>query len=308
MPLTVNLVEGISAWCAVDDTLADVRSEARNHFFGYDEPGDISYMADAGEFNGRERRFEGWFGFDFTLLDGRHPAEVSADILLRGSELASALESIRQARFVTAVVTMVRPGRSVYLELEDEEFEVTSRRLSQALYRDDVLCAHILPVGRKRWLECPGWLVWPATFGPGIRSRLKNFQLDPIQVERFLQQRVKIPDGKPREVSPQDTTSKAAVARMTKEAKSAGYAGLVMAPTQWKKLVLTYLTSNDINGYIGEINQRIREVPSLEELNKWLGLAMNIWNNTPQPDRGGKTANELSTERRVFPGPARENG
>jgi hypothetical protein len=34
----------------------------------------------------------------------------------------------------------------------------------------------------------------------------------------------------------------------------------------------------------------------VEEINKWLGLAMNIWNNTPQPDRGGKSAFEMGQE------------
>ena len=31
-------------------------------------------------------------------------------------------------------------------------------------------------------------------------------------------------------------------------------------------------------------------------VDKWLGLAMNIWNNTPQPDRGSKSPFEISRE------------
>jgi hypothetical protein len=31
----------------------------------------------------------------------------------------------------------------------------------------------------------------------------------------------------------------------------------------------------------------------VEDLNKWLGLAVNIWNNVPQPDRGNKSAVEI---------------
>jgi hypothetical protein len=38
---------------------------------------------------------------------------------------------------------------------------------------------------------------------------------------------------------------------------------------------------------------RIGAAGSMEDLNHLLGLANNIWNATPQPDRGGKTANEL---------------
>jgi hypothetical protein len=39
------------------------------------------------------------------------------------------------------------------------------------------------------------------------------------------------------------------------------------------------------------------KVSSIDEANQWLGLATNIWNNTPQPDRGGRTAPEMMTER-----------
>jgi len=38
------------------------------------------------------------------------------------------------------------------------------------------------------------------------------------------------------------------------------------------------------------------EPEDVSELQAWLDLAMNIWNNTPQPDRGGKSAVELFEE------------
>jgi hypothetical protein len=38
------------------------------------------------------------------------------------------------------------------------------------------------------------------------------------------------------------------------------------------------------------------EPADVDELQGWLDLAMNIWNNTPQPDRGGKSATELYEE------------
>jgi len=127
-------------------------------------------MAGTGEVNGWERRFLGWFGFSFRLPDGRHPVEMAATALLSGARLTLAIKSIQATRYVMAVTTMVRPGKGVYLELEDEEFEVDSRVLSQVLHKDDALCAHIMPVGRGRWLVCLGWLVWPVRLGPGIRS------------------------------------------------------------------------------------------------------------------------------------------
>ncbi|MCC7088668.1 MAG: hypothetical protein IT295_05910 [Dehalococcoidia bacterium] len=32
----------------------------------------------------------------------------------------------------------------------------------------------------------------------------------------------------------------------------------------------------------------------MEEANELVGLASNIWNNTPQPDRGGQSARKLT--------------
>lgn len=296
MPLTANMVEELTQWCAGSGTLADVRSKTRSDFFGYDEPATIKYMAGTDEVNGRERRFLGWFGFRFRLPDGRRPAEMAAAALLIGSRLASALKSIQEARYVMAVTTMVRPGKAVYLELEDEEFEIDSRILSQVLHRDDILCAHIMPVGRGHWLVCPGWLVWPTRFGPGIRSRLKKFQLDPIQVERFLQRRASAGKDKPRIEYPRDKTLEEAVARMTKAAQAEGKDKLVRSLEDWSKLVLAFMQANDINRFSKDIVKWVGEVPSLDDLNRWLALAMNIWNATPQPDRGGRTAYDLSRE------------
>jgi hypothetical protein len=297
MPLTNSLIEQISGWLASSDILAEVRSEARNRFFGYDEPGEVEYLANTGEPNGRERRFLGWFGFYFKLKDERRPAEVAAAVVLSGQQLDSALKSIKGARYIQAITTMARPGKGVYLELENEEFEVDSRILSQSLHRDDVLCAHIVPTSRKRWLVCPGWLVWPTHFGPGIRSRLKRFQLDPIQVERFLQRRGSVGEVKSKIDYPRDKTLAEAVARMTQAAQAGNRESLVKSPDEWKRLVLSAMKSNDLNKFSDDVNNLVGNVDSLDELNKWLALAMNIWNTTPQPDRSGKTAYELSQER-----------
>jgi len=47
------------------------------------------------------------------------------------------------------------------------------------------------------------------------------------------------------------------------------------------------MKANDFGRFSKDIVERGREVPS---------LAVNIWNSTPQPDRGGRTAYELTTE------------
>ena len=302
MSLTATVIEELVAWCAGSEVLADIRSKARSDFFGYDEPGTVKYMSAAGDVNARERRLLGWFCFSFRLPEGRHPAEVAAEAWLTGSGLASAVKSIQQSRYVTAITTLVRPGKGVYLQIQDEEFEVDSRALGQALRRDDVLCAHIVPVGRGRWLVCPGWLVWPTRFGPGIRSRLKKFQLDPIQVERFLQRRASPQEGKPKIEYPKDKTIEEAVARMTEAASSAGKDKLIKPVEEWRELVISCMKTNDNMNFSRDIMKWVGNVASLDELNKWLALAMNIWNATPQPDRGGKTAYELSREELLLDG------
>ena len=295
MALTPSMIEQLAEWCAKSDAIADSRASARRDFFRYDEPGDVNYMPGSEDINSRERRFIGWFGFHFRLPDGQHPAELAARAILDRSTLNSALESIKGTRYIMAVVTFVNPGSGIYLKLEDEEFEVSSRVLSRVLQVDDTLSVHLLPIGRGRWLPAPGWLLWPIRIGQGMQTHLKEFQLNPIAVERFLQKRRdNSSEGQPKTEQPCDKSLKAAVARMSATAKAAGQKKLIMRPREWHDIILPYLIPGDFNSFIQDITDRIDGDQSIEELNKWLPLAVNIWNNTPQPDRGGKTALEQS--------------
>ena len=296
MALTNNLVEQIAAWCAGSEELADIRAKARSEYFDYDEPGEIHYMEGAGEVTSRERRFLGWFMLTFKMPDGRSPAELAAAAILSGSELTSAIDSFKGVRHVLAMVAMVNPGRGLILRLEDEEFTVDNRQLSRLFNKDDAIYAHIIPAGRRGWLVGPGWLSWPVGIRPGMQAMLKKFQLSPIELERFLQQRKDPSKDRPKVERPQDSSLKAAVARMTKAAKAEGRQSMIMTLAQWKKLVIPYITSSQINEFIKEIINRVGVVDSVEDTNKWIGLAMNIWNNTPQPDRGGKSPFEISRE------------
>jgi hypothetical protein len=187
MALKANTVEQLAEWCLRNEGLADVRASARRDFFGYDEPGEARYMEGAGDVTSRERRFLGWFALTFKLPDGRCPAELAASAILNANELKSAIGSIRGSRFVLAMVAMVNPGRGLILRLEDEEFIIENRQLSRIFYRDDAICAHIIPAGRRGWLVGPGWLSWPIRIMPGMQAMLKNFQLNPLDLERFLQ-------------------------------------------------------------------------------------------------------------------------
>jgi hypothetical protein len=288
------MIEQLAEWCLRSDTLADIRATARRDFFGYDEPGEARYWEGAGDVTSRERRFLGWFALTFKLPDGRCPAEVAAATILGGSDLSSAIDAIKGSRYVLAMVAMVNPRRGIILRLEDEEFTVDNRQLSRLLSRDDTLYAHIIPTGRSAWLVGPGWLQWPMHIMPGMQAMLKKFQLSPIDLERLLQQRFESSIDRPKIELPRDDSLRAAVARMTKAAKAEDRPNLIMALAQWKKLVLSHMKSSQINDFSKDIVNRVGKVNSIDELNKWLGLAMNIWNNTPQPDRGGKSPFEIS--------------
>jgi hypothetical protein len=237
----------------------------------------------------------GWFAFCFRLPNGRHPAELAAEGLLKEPDLTAGLKAIQGARYVLSVVTMVIPGRRLFLELEDEEFEVLSPYMSQQLNKEDVICAHLLPIGRNRWVVGPGWLTWPTRFGPGMRSNLSKFQVDPIQVERFVQQRSR--EKADRKIDlPRDKTLKDAVSRMTEVAKGEGKPRLIRSLEEWKTIVLACMKARDFNTFSKDIIKWAGKCSSLDDLNKWLGLATNIWNNVPQPDRGNKSAVEIVDE------------
>jgi hypothetical protein len=294
MPLTAYVMELLAQWCAISEEMADIRAKARSEFFGYDEPGTIQYMEGSGDIKSRERRFLGWWFLNGRLADGRRPAELAAAALLKGDDLTPALKSIRGVRYVIAVVTMVAPGKGIFLEIEDEEFEVVDRYLSLVFSKDEVICAHVLPIGRNRWVAGPGWLSWPTQFGPGIRANLKKFQMGPIEVEKFLQQRDR--EKHKVELGPLDKTLKEAVARMTEAAKAEGKSQLILSEEEWSGKVLAIMKTDDFNAFNKEIVKRLGKVSSVDEINKWLGIAVNIWNNTPQPDRGNKSAIEIRDE------------
>ncbi|GAI82792.1 unnamed protein product, partial [marine sediment metagenome] len=117
--------------------------------------------------------------------------------------------------------------------------------------------------------------------------------IDPVRVERFLQRRTGLVEGGQKINNPRDKTLGEAVTRMTAVAKAEGKERLVRSQGEWKTLVWACMKSNDLNRFTRDVVKRVGEVPSLDNMNKWLALAMNIWNSTPQPDRGGRTAYEM---------------
>jgi len=93
---------------------------------------------------------------------------------------------------------------------------------------------------------------------------------------------------------PQDETLEEAVARFTRGATEAGRPELILSVAEWRTLVQSHMADTDPNAYTNDVIERIGPAASLDDVNTWLALANNIWNTTPQPDRGGKTAAKLS--------------
>jgi len=232
--------------------------------------------------------------FQSTLPDGQHPASLAAHELLQGEERATALRAIAGARFVFAVVASIMPGRGAILELEEERFEVRSRTWAQLMRRDALVQAHLVPVRPGVWLPGPGWLEWPAVVGPNMRRELRRYQNDPIEVERALQGRSRSEETAVER--PTDATLSEAVARMTAAAAEANRPGLVRSEAEWEQLVLRHLHASDITAFARDVVALVGDINDVHELNQWMALAQNIWNATPEPDRGGRSAYELASQ------------
>lgn len=291
MAFSQEMLEAVAAWCGQAPEVEGARAEARARFFGDDDGRPISYWAGAGDFNSKERRFLGYFLFDWSLSSGEKPAEAGVRRLCRGTAQAEALAAVTGARFVFAVVSRIA-ARSVHLEIEDEAFEVRDARWAATLDRGFAVAAHLVPVGHGRWLLGPGWVNLGFKVGPGMRAALKSMQTDPIALERMLQgrsDRDKALSSPP----PMDDSLDAAVARMTDWARARGHQGLIMPAAEWEGRVLKHLPSLASPAYHAEIFALAPGLASEDDLNELAGLASNIWNNTPQPDRGGRTANQI---------------
>jgi hypothetical protein len=56
------------------------------------------------------------------------------------------------------------------------------------------------------------------------------------------------------------------------------------------------MKANDFNRFSKDIVKWAGNVASMDELNSWLALSTNIWNNVTQPDKGNRSANEIIAE------------
>jgi hypothetical protein len=295
MAFTQGMLEEAVAWCRDSLELASARRQARSRFFGDHDERSVEYWPGAGELTSRERRFLGYFLFNWKLPSGEKPAEVAVKRLYQGNTQAEAVGAVAGARFVFAAVTGI-VGRDVYLEVEKERFQVRNPQWAGTLRRGTAVAARLVPVRHGYWLLGPGWVNLPFTLGPGIRANLAAMQTDPIGIERMLQGRARAPGEPPPPEPPADQNLDAAVARMTAWAERHGHDALVMSVDDWEALVLKHITDTAATAFAQEVTERLSELSSEDELREIGGLLSNIWNNTPQPDRGGRTANQMARE------------
>jgi hypothetical protein len=271
-------LENVTEWCRGSLELASERREARARFFGQDDPRPVEYWPGAGEAIGRERRFLGYFLFECELPSGEKPVEIAIRRLYDGSDQTEALAAVARTRFVMGLVRSIT-GRNVYLQLEDEQFEVRNPVCAANLVTGTAVSAYLVPVRHGYWIPGPGWVNLPFQLGPVIRSHFKSMQFDQISLERLLQSRGSDPDEPRRPPPPEDLTLGAAVDRITAWARERNCPALVLSNEAWSALVCSHLENAE------------------DTANELVSLASNVWNNTPQPDRGGRTANEMASLR-----------
>ena len=145
MTFNLSVLEAVVARCRDSADLDASRREAQSIFFGDDDERPVEYWPGTGELTSRERRFLGYFLFNWELDSGEHPSEVAVRGLYRGATGAEALAAVRGSRFVFAYATGI-VGRSVYLELDKERFEVRSPQWASSLHRGLTVVSHLVPV------------------------------------------------------------------------------------------------------------------------------------------------------------------
>lgn len=128
MALTPTQLEELATWCMECDELAAERRAARRTFFDEDDRRPTRYPPGTGDLVSRDRRFLGWFMFDYRLADGRRPVDVAVPrVITRMRDAEDACAAIAGVRHIFGVVETVLRDR-VVLELEDEHFDVRQRQ------------------------------------------------------------------------------------------------------------------------------------------------------------------------------------
>ena len=305
MGITARLIEEVAQWCAIDDSLGEEREEA---LLDFPRGAAAGYWPGAGGANARHRRFLGWFMFTLREGQDRTPAERGADALCDGVERSQAALAFRGAQYVLAVTRSVLPGRSVFLEIEERRFEIPNRQWSRSFSPGCLIAAHLVPTERRGiWLPGPGWMELPLHAGPNMQRELGHLQADAVSLEKMLCGKLDTPAP----VRHSSATLAEAVERMSRLARERGHPELILSEESWSSMVLRYMEEMDATGFYTTITASAAPA-DIDDAQLWTDHASDIWNNTPQPDRGGKSAaqlvEELRPERRKRPVRRRKSG
>jgi hypothetical protein len=290
--ITPATVEELGAWCLRTPQLAGLRKQAWDEFFGVNDPRPVDYMPGTEGTKTRERRFLGYFMFTFRLPSGESPAERAAFALYDGPALAETVIAVRAAVYVFASVRSVF-GRSIFLDAGGREYEVRSSTWAKDLAKAGVMAAHLVPARHQYWVHGPGWVSLPIRLGPGAVVSVTSAEADPMHTERFLQRRDP-EDERPSTELPNDRSLAAAIRRMDAWANIHNEPRLIASPRVWSARVRKHLHDYAAMAFFQEVMDLADRVTSVEEANELTALASNIWNNTPQPDRGGQSARKLA--------------
>ena len=291
MAISEGTIEDLTAWCWQADELAEERALAWARFFGDDDPRPIEYWPGTGDENSRERRFLGYFLFHWVMPSGARPVEVAARARFESSFLDEVLTAVAEARYVLAAARSI-VARSVYLQVESETWEVRSLSWSRLLRTGTIVTGPLVPTRHRYWVHGPGWVALPIGMTERAGETMTSANYDPVAVERMLQSRGDAADAPA--PAPEDSTLRAAVERMTRWAEDHGYLSLVRSQTSWRNHVRKHIPNLEPMAFYQEVLSRVHDLPSVEVANEIVGLATNIWNNTPNPDRGFVSPRQLA--------------
>ncbi len=86
---------------------------------------------------------------------------------------------------------------------------------------------------------------------------------------------------------------------MTVWAGEHAHASLAMPAGEWESLVQEHMENEiSISAFLEDVFGRLTEDPTDDDVRYLADLLTNIWNNTPQPDRDGRTANQMARQAR----------
>ncbi|MDA1002725.1 MAG: hypothetical protein O3B31_05165 [Chloroflexi bacterium] len=98
-----------------------------------------------------------------------------------------------------------------------------------------------------------------------------------------------------------EPTFEEAVAEMAALAERIGRPALARSADEWRALVQSHLEGPSYTAFVDDVRRGAEPFDDLDQANEVLSLALQIWNATPQPDRGGLSATEVVRLGRIRP-------